>query len=92
MAEYLKDPDLERWYQRRFDLTSHAGWADLQEQVAELRAGYADVRNCRTPEELKFRQGQLDILDWLAGMAQTTRDAYDLMIEQEAEEDNDASL
>lgn len=92
MADRLKDDDLDRWYQRRFALTSTDGWADLQDQVNEMRRGYADVRTCRTPEEMNYRRGQLDILDWLAGMAQFDRDAYDLMIEQESEEDNDASL
>ena len=92
MADGLKDQDLDRWYQRRFGLTSHEGWADLQEQVEEMRRGYANVRTCRTPEEMNFRRGQLDILDWLASMAQFDRDAYDRMIEQESEEDNDASL
>lgn len=88
----LKDKELDDWYQQMFDLTAHKGWDNLMEQVDTLRKGYADVRTCRTDAERSFRQGQLDILDWLAGMAQTTRDAYDQMIEQEAEEDNDASL
>lgn len=92
MADRLKDQDLDNWYQRRFSLTSHEGWADLQEQVDVMRKGYADLRTCRTEAEMNYRRGQLDVLDWLAGMAQFDRDAYDLMIEQESEEDNDASL
>lgn len=87
----LADKDLDDWYQRRFDLTSHRGWEELIEQVNEMRLGYQDVRRLRSDEERSFRQGQLDILDWLAGMAQVSRDAYDDMLARE-QEDNDASL
>jgi len=92
MSDVLGDKDLDAWYQRRFDLTSHRGWDELMEQVEALREGYSDVRRLRSDEERSFRQGQLDILDWLASMAQTTRDAYDRMIAQEQVEENDASL
>jgi hypothetical protein len=88
----IADKDLDIWYQRRFDLTAHRGWDDLIEQVNEMRAGYQDVRRLRSDEERTFRQGQLDILDWLAGMADSCRAAYDDMLQREQEGDNDASL
>jgi transcription-repair coupling factor (superfamily II helicase) len=87
----LKDKDLDDWYQRRFDLTAGQGWEDLTTQVNEMRTGYANVRSVKSAEELAFRQGQLDILDWIASMPHIYREAYDMMLVQEAE-DADESI
>lgn len=43
------------------------GWKDLIEQMKEMQKNYENLRNLPSDDTLKFRQGQLDILDWITG-------------------------
>lgn len=59
--------ELKQWYEAQFDLFGEQGWKDLLVTVNEMRENYQNLRNLPSEDTLRYRQGQLDILDWLAG-------------------------
>jgi len=59
--------ELKRWYEAQFDLFGEQGYKDLMTTVNEMRENYQNLRNLPSEDTLRYRQGQLDILDWLAG-------------------------
>lgn len=60
-------PELQQWYEEQFNLFNTQGWKDLIEQMKEMQKNYENLRNLPSDDVLKYRQGQLDILDWIAG-------------------------
>ena len=60
-------PELQQWYEEQFNLVNTQGWKDLVEQMKEMQKNYENLRNLPSDDTLKFRQGQLDILDWITG-------------------------
>ena len=60
-------PELQQWYEEQFNLFNTQGWKDLIEQMKEMQKNYENLRNLPSDDTLKFRQGQLDILDWITG-------------------------
>ena len=66
-------PELQIHYERLMELFGSAGWKEFMEDVAIMAAPLENVRNC---EDLKFRQGQLEIVDWLVSYEISNRHAY----------------
>ena len=60
-------PELQQWYEEQFNLFNTQGWKDLIEQMKEMQKNYENLRNLPSDDVLKYRQGQLDILDWITG-------------------------
>ena len=65
--------ELRNWYEEQFTLFNSQGWKDLIEQMKEMQKNYENLRNLPSDDTLKFRQGQLDILDWIVGWQQRDR-------------------
>lgn len=59
--------ELRNWYEEQFTLFNTQGYKDLIEQMKEMQNNYENLRNLPSDDTLKFRQGQLDILDWITG-------------------------
>lgn len=79
------DKELQSYYEERFSMTGTQGWTDLLDDVAKMKAVVGDIRNASNGEQLAFRKGQLDILEWLENLRNQAIEAYD-------ELKNDASL
>lgn len=84
----LKDKELDRYYQERFSTTASAGWNEIVAEAKVLHEGYSSVVSCKSEQELYFRKGQLDILNWLITLGDVARDAYDRMVEQEERDES----
>lgn len=82
----LKDKDLDRYYQERFITTGTPGWEEWMEEVKTLRDAYANISSVRTPEELFFRKGQVDILDWILNVRELAKSTYDDILTEENDE------
>jgi hypothetical protein len=89
--EYLKDKDLDKYYQERFITTGTPGWEALMEEVETLLKGYDSLQGANTVEELYFRKGQVDILRWILNTRPLAQASYDDLMQQE-QEPNDESL
>jgi uncharacterized protein YjgD (DUF1641 family) len=70
-------PELQKYYEARFDLTSHQGWHDLLEDIDGMIENYSNLATISTVEELYKRQGQLDILNWIKSLREISQLAYE---------------
>ena len=70
-------PELQKYYEDRFSMFITAGWLDLMEDIEALTLSLDQVKNIKTLEDLKYKQGQLDILNWISSLKQVSEDAFD---------------
>ena len=71
------DPELQRYYEDRFDMMSHRGWQDLMEDLNKLLEQYKDIDNCGDTVTLEFRKGQVDILKYLISLEELSEKTYE---------------
>jgi hypothetical protein len=71
------DPELQRYYEDRFDMMSHRGWQDLMEDLTKLLEQYRDIDNCGDTASLEFRKGQVDIVKYLTSLEELSEKTYE---------------
>lgn len=69
-------PELQQYYDNRFDLFIHPGWKELIEDLEGMLKQYEDIRNC-DKDTIEFRKGQIDILDYLIGLRELSQRTYE---------------
>lgn len=67
-------PELQLHYENLMELFGSAGWKEFIEDLAIMATPLENIREC---EDLKFRQGQLDVVDWLRTYEESNRQAYE---------------
>ena len=75
-------PELENYYNARFDMCSTQGWKDLLEDCQGMIDNYSDISKINTVEDLYIRKGQLDILNWLISLKEISERAYEDLNEE----------
>ena len=68
---------LQKYYEDRFDLFSQPGWQDLMEDAQSMFDTYNKVSSITDVNNLFFKKGQLDILDWLLTLKEVSEKAYE---------------
>ncbi|NBW38011.1 MAG: hypothetical protein EBR30_23920 [Cytophagia bacterium] len=71
------DEKLQRYYEDRFSMFASQGWFDLLEDAQNIRQSIDKVSSIKTTEDLYFKQGQLDILDWLLTLKAMSEKVYE---------------
>lgn len=71
------DEKLQRYYEDRFSMFASQGWFDLLEDAQNIRQSIDKVSSIKTTEDLYFKQGQLDILDWLLTLKVMSEKVYE---------------
>lgn len=71
------DKALQEYYEARFDMMSSKGWKDLLEDVELIVKSYNNVMAIDNDKDLYKKQGQLDILLWLANLKQESERAWE---------------
>lgn len=84
----LQDKELQQHYDEMFALFTSPGWKRFQEQVDTYAKQVESVRNV-APKTVDFRLGQLDVLDWFAGVQRQHEAAYEMLIAEENPEEFD---
>jgi len=69
-------PELEKYYTDRFEMMLQKGWKDLTEDIEKMKEAYDQVNRLSTVEELWFAKGQLDIINWLLTLKETSEEAF----------------
>lgn len=69
-------PELQKYYEERFSMMATQGWIDLMEDVANMIRSTNSLRGI-TPDKLLFRQGELNIMDWLMNLKAVSERAYE---------------
>jgi len=73
----MMTPELQRYYEDRFDMFSQQGWKDLMEDVDEMLAAMNNVSTIADEKSLQFRKGEISILTWLKTLKKVSEDAYE---------------
>lgn len=76
-------PQLQKYYEERFSMMSSTGWQDLIEDLTELKNNYADITKVNSVDSLYFKQGQLDILNFILNLKSVSEMAYESLSNEE---------
>ena len=76
-------PELERYYEARADMMTCEGWKDLMVDMQNMRASVNTLHGV-TPDTLRFKQGELSIINWLLGLEEASEQAYRELKEDDA--------
>jgi len=90
MAEYLKDKAVELEYQEIFKTTGSPGWDLIVKEVKELGDGISDLRTVQDMDDLRFRQGMLNVVDRIVSYRDVVKEQYDTLLKQEEEDDDES--
>jgi len=71
------DPDLQKYYENRFDMFSRQGWTDLMEDVDNMLIPLNNVSTILDEKSLQFRKGEISILIWLQTLKGVSERAYE---------------
>ena len=71
------DKELQRFYEEAFSMMATQGWRDFMEDIQKVKTNYNDLSTVADTQELYFRKGQLDILNWLLGLRSSYEKTYD---------------
>ena len=71
------NPELQKYYEDRFDLFSRQGWTDLMEDVDNMLIQLNNVSTIVDEKRLQFRKGEISILVWLKTLKSVSEKAYE---------------
>lgn len=69
--------ELEQYYEARFDLMASKGWSDLIDDVQKMYDARNHVLGVQSEQDLFFKKGQLDVLQWLLTLKQSSEEVYE---------------
>ena len=75
-------PELQRYYEARFDLMSREGWKDLMEDIDNMINSLNNISTIPDEKSLQFKKGELSILTWLKTLRQVSTQAYEELNEK----------
>ena len=70
-------PELQRYYEDRFDLFSMPGWIDLMDDANKIFDSLNNVSTIADEKSLQFRKGEISILTWLITLKEISERAYE---------------
>lgn len=70
------DKAIQEYYEARFDMMASKGWKDLIEDIEKMVGAYDKIERLTGVEDLFYTKGQLDILNWVINLKQTSEEAY----------------
>lgn len=71
------EQNLGKFYDEAFSMMATQGWRDLMEDIQKVKTNYNDLSTVTDTQELYFRKGQLDILNWLLGLKSSYEKTYE---------------
>ena len=80
----MSQEDLE-FYERRFDLFALKGWLDLVEDFEQLKHNLVDIAQISTEQDLWYRKGQVEMINYLIQLKTLTEQAYEELINEDTE-------
>ena len=69
--------ELQKYYEDTFSMMVTPGWEAFIEDITKLKANINNIYVVKTEQELKFRQGQLDIIDLVLGRKAMCEEVYE---------------
>jgi hypothetical protein len=75
-------PELQKYYESRFDMMSNQGWKDLIEDIDKMIESLNNISTIPDESTLQFKKGELSILMWLKTLKQVSERAYEELNEK----------
>jgi len=75
-------PELQHYYENRFSMMGSDGWKDLVEDIDTMIASLNNISVIDGEKDLKFKQGELSILNWLKTLQEVSKRAYEELDEK----------
>ena len=75
-------PDLQKYYEDRFDMMSMEGWKDLCMDIDIMIESLNNISVIPDEKTLHFRKGELSILTWLKTLKEVSEKAYEELNEK----------
>ena len=70
-------PELQKYYENRFEMMSKDGWKDLMEDVDKIIVSLNNISTIDSEKDLQFKKGELSILTWLVNLKEISERAYE---------------
>ena len=77
-------PDLQKYYESRFDMMSMEGWKDLCMDIDIMIESLNNISVIPDEKTLQFRKGELSILTWLKTLKEVSEKSYEELNEKNA--------
>jgi len=75
-------PELQKYYESRFDMMSMEGWKDLCMDIDIMIESLNNISVIPDEKTLQFRKGELSILTWLKTLKEVSEKAYEELNEK----------
>ena len=85
------DKQLEKYYEERFSTMATQGWKDFIEDTTNIFNAVNKVAPIQNEHDLFFRKGQLDILQWVISLKESSEQAYEALQVDSSGDAQDAS-
>ncbi len=72
------DQTLQKYYEDRLSMMASQGWKDLMDDLETMKIS-TDTLSGVTPENVRFKQGELSIINWLLNIQNTSESAYEVL-------------
>jgi hypothetical protein len=82
MVYPLMTPELQKYYEARFDLMSKEGWKDLMEDIDTMIESLNNISTIPDEKSLQFKKGELSILTWLRTLKEVSERAFEELNEK----------
>ena len=76
------NPELQKYYEARFDLMSKEGWKDLMEDIDTMIESLNNISTIPDEKSLQFKKGELSILTWLRTLKEVSERAFEELNEK----------
>jgi hypothetical protein len=75
-------PELQKYYESRFDMMSTEGWKDLSVDIDIMIESLNNISVIPDEKTLMFKKGELSILTWLKTLKEVSERAYEELNEK----------
>lgn len=79
------DRKLQSYYDSRFEMMATKGWQDLIEDAENMFKALNQVMPIQNETELQLKRGQLDILNWIISLKESSTQAYEQLMSGDSE-------
>ena len=74
------DNKLQSYYENRFSMMATEGWKELIEDADNMFKSLNQVLPIQNETDLHLRRGQLDMLQWLLNLKDSSTQAYEQLM------------
>ena len=75
-------PELQKYYESRFDMMAMDGWKELTIDIDNMIESLNNISVIPDEKTLMFKKGELSILTWLKTLKEVSEKAYEELNEK----------